>query len=242
MSIQNALTLRIITISLTQIWPIIYTLILAYKVIKRAKNQLTYILYSIFTINSIIYILPIFSVLFINISGALAYTFYIIPFFLLIFNQGLIVIFTWLLTQLGEKFSTIKIITLIIIYSLIASYVFWVGILFQGIRYDSETGWIPTFSLEFAYLSWILSTIAFILPELFLSIKITKTYEGKIMRKRIRLFLSGMFLEIMIVYYLVLYNTWVENEVFRIINPIIALPLSIFSAYFIYKGFGKGLN
>ncbi|MFX1357149.1 MAG: hypothetical protein ACFFA8_07665 [Promethearchaeota archaeon] len=242
MLFQNALTLRIITISLTQIWPIIYTLILAYKVIKRARNQLTYTLFSIFTINSIIYILPIFSVLLIGASGMFAYAFYIIPFFLFIFNQGLIVIFTWLLTQLGEKFSTIKIITLIIIYSVIASYVFWFGILFQGIRYDSETGWIPTFSLQFAYISWILSTIVFTLPELLLSIKIIKTYEGKIMRKRIRLFLIGMFLEFVIVYNLILYNTWVENQIFRILNPIISLTLGFFSAYFIYKGFGKGLN
>ena len=242
MILQSALTQRIITISLTQIWPIIYTSILAYKVIKRAKNQLTYTLSFIFAINSIVYFLPIFSVLFINVSGMIAYAFYIIPFFLFIFNQGLIVIFTWLLTKLGEKFSIIKIITLIIIDGLISSYVFWIGILFGGIRYDSETGWIPTFSLEFAYLSWIIATIVFLLPEMLLSIKIIITYEGKIMRKRIRLFLIGMFLEFMFIYYLVLYNTWVENQVFRMFNPLIALPLGIFSAYFIYKGFGKELT
>lgn len=240
MLFQNALTIRIITISLTQIWPIAYTFILAYKVIKRARNQLTFTLSCIFTINSIVYLLPIFSVLFINTH--FAYAFYIIPFFLFIFNQGLIVIFTWMLTELGEKFSTLKIITLLIFYSLLSSYVFWIGILFQGIRYDASTAWIPIFSWEFAYISWILATLIFVLPEIILSIKIIKAFEGEIMKKRIREFLVGMFLEFTLIYHIVVYNTWVDNQIIRIINPIIALPLSIFSAYFIYKGFGKELT
>jgi hypothetical protein len=237
---QDILLQRIIIVSLTQIWPIIYTSILAFKVIKRAKNYLTYTLSSIFIINSIIYILPIFSILFINTP--FAYAFYIIPFFLFILIQGFIVIFSWLLTKLGERFPKKTFLVLILVYSLLSSYVFLFGIIFQGIRYDSTTGWIPVFSWDFAIISWLFSTIIFIIPAIILTFKIVKIYAGTTMIKRTRQFLIGFYLEFAFIYYLVLYNTWIENELFRIFNPIISLPLSIFSAYFLYIGFGKELT
>lgn len=226
--------------SLTQIWPIIYTSILAYKILKRAKNLLTYTLSAIFIINSIIYILPIFSIIFINTS--LAYAFYIVPFFLFMFNQGFIVIFSWLLTKLGERLAKKLYISLIIGYGLLTSYVFWFGILYQGISYDSTTGWIPVFSWQFAILSWTISTIFFTFPATIISIKVIKIFEGTTMTKRTRQFLFGIFLEFIIIYLLILYNTWIDNEIYRIANPIIILPLSLFSAYFIYIGFGKELT
>jgi hypothetical protein len=158
-----------------------------------------------------------------------------------IFAHSFIIIFSWLIVNLDKKLSS-KYYLGILIYGIISTYVFWIGIFLEGIRYDSSTGWIPVFSWLFLFISWSYITIFLIVPEIFLAVKLINIFEGVPLKRRIKLFILSVFLEFAIVLLIILYNTWINNAVFKVINLFVVPPLSMLSAYFIYKSFGKGLE
>jgi hypothetical protein len=161
----------------------------------------------------------------------------------LIFAHSFIVIFSWLLVKIDEKTSYKKYFLGILIYGIFSTYVFWVGIFFEGIRYDSGTGWIPVFSWLFLFISYSYIIIFLIVPEIILAVKLINLFEGKLLKRRIKLFIISTFSELAIVLFIVLYNTWIDNNlVFKVIYFLITQPVGTLAAYFIYRSFGKGLE
>jgi len=238
--LQSALAERIILVSLFQIWQIIYYSFFAYKLLKRAKNRSTTSLSCLFSFNALSLFLAIISIFLANTP--FAYLCYVIAFYTFIFAHSFIVIFSWLIVNLDEKISYKKYYIGILIYGILSTYVFWIGIFIEGIRYDSGTGWIPVFSWLFLFISWSYITIFLIVPEIILAVKLINIFEGETLKLRIKLFILSVFLEFAIVLLTILYNTWINNAVFKLIFIIVVPPLSASAAYFIYKSFGKGLE
>jgi len=238
--LQSALTERIIIVSVFQIWPIIYDSFFAYKLLKRAKNRSTATLSCFFIFNALAFFLALVSIILANTP--FAYLCYVIAFFINMLAQSFLIIFSWLIVNLGEKLSYKKYYLGFLIYGIISTYVFWIGIFLKGIRYDSSTGWIPVFSWLFLFISWSYIIIFLIVPEIILAVKLINIFEGVLLKRRIKLFILSVFLEFAIVHLIVLYNTGINNTVFKVINLFLMPPLGILAAYFIYRSFGKGLE
>lgn len=240
MLIQSALTERIFIVSIFQIWPIIYDSFFAYKLLKRAKNRSTATLSYFFIFSALTFFLAIISIILANTP--FAYICYIIAFFIFVFAQSFVVIFSWLIVNLDEKLSYKKYYLGILIYGIISTYVFWIGIFLKGIRYDSGTGWVPVFSWLFLFISWSYVTIFLIVPEIILAVKLKNIFEGVPLERRIKLFILSVFLNFANVLLIVLYNTWINNAVFKVIYIFVVPPVGMLAAYFIYKSFGKVLE
>ena len=63
-----------------------------------------------------------------------------------------------------------------IFYGSISTYVFFIRIFFNGVRYDTNTSWIPVFSNLFLLINWIFVTFGLVFPEVFKRIN----YSSKI--------------------------------------------------------------
>lgn len=241
MLLQSALTERIIIVSIFQIWPIIYDSFFAYNLLKRAKNRSTVTLSCYFIFFALAFFLGLVSIVLANTP--FAYICYVIAFYSMIFSYSFIIIFSWLIANLDEKLSSKKYYFGIIIYGIFSTYVFWVGIFLEGIRYDSSTGWIPIFSWLFLFISYSYIAIFLIIPEIILAVKLINLFEGAPLKRRIKLFILSVFLGFTILLLIILYNTWINNTVvFKVIYLFVMPPLSTLATYLIYKSFGKVLE
>ena len=240
MLLQDVFTQRIITILVFQTWPVVFQLILSFKLIKRARNTLTFTLFTYFILNSLSYIFSFLSAIFVNTS--VAYPLYLITWFLIIFSQGFIVIFTWELTNIIKPAKFKKIFPMIISYAIISLCLIIQAQYFRGIRYDEQTGWIPLFHWSFTIVNWIVFIIFLVTPQSLMINKLFQTFEGEIIKKRIFRYLCSVYLEFLIILLLTLYHTFVDNQIFRTIYFIITFPSALIAAYFIYKSFGKELE
>jgi hypothetical protein len=219
-----------------------YFLILANKLLKRKKSMLTLTLSRYMILNALGYSLSFVSVIFAFISYHLAYLMYLFTLYFTIFSQSFIIIFSWLLSNLDKKFSYKTYYLLIIIYVSITSYIFFGAYLFEGIKYGSHTGWRPVYTIEFFIVSWMYLTLFIIVPQIILTPRLLNAFEGEKLKKRIKQSIISFFLEYATIYSLVLYNTWTENSIFRLIFPAINFVMGMIAAYYIYKSLGKELE
>ncbi len=240
MLVQSILTERIIFISIVQIWPIFYGSFFAFKLLKRAKNRLTITLSSVFVLISLTYFLVYLSVILLN--WTFSYLIYVFGTYTFIFSQGVLVIFSWLLINVDKKTIYWKLSLGIVFYGISSIYVLWVGIYFEGIRFDSSTNWIPIFSWDFLIISWSYLVLFIVFPQVYLSLRMLIVFEGVILKRRVHMFIISVFLEFLMVFFLILYNTWIENQLYRTFHMFFFPPLTTISAYLVYKGFGKELG
>jgi len=240
MLLQSILIQRIIIVLIVQIWPIIYSSYFAYKLLKRGKNRATFSLSGFFISFALTFFLATLSVLLINTP--FSYVLYIISIYLFFFTHSLFVIFTWVLVKLDEKTPIWKFHLGITFYGIISTYVFWVGFYFNGIRLDSSTSWIPNFSWFFLIFSWTFLFIFVIIPQIYLSFKLVKVFEGIKLKHRINLFIVSVFLELIMVFSLFLYHVLVTNEIYRTFYIIVMPATATIAGFLIYKSFGKELE
>ena len=240
MLFQAILTQRIIIVLITQIWPVFYCSYFAYKLLTRAKNRAIYSISGFFVTLAMTYFFATISVFVLNTP--FAYLFYIIGIYFFFFSHSFFVIISWVLGTLDKKSPRWKYITIIILYGIISTYIFWIGYFLGGITYDSSTYWVPTYSWSFLAFSWGFIILFLILPQIYYSVKLRKVFEGAVMRRRINLFIFGISLELEVVIFLFLYNTLVDNQIFRIIFIIITPAVSTIAGYLLYRSFGKELE
>jgi len=146
------------------------------------------------------------------------------------------------LVKLDDKTPTWKFHLIVTFYGIFSTFVLWIGYYFDGIKYDTSTSWIPTYSLSFLIFSWVSLVIFLLIPQIFYSLKLLKIFEGAKLRRRINMFIITVFLELSVVFALFLYNTWVANEIFRFFFIFIVPETSTIAAFLIYKSFGKELD
>jgi len=240
MLLQNVLTTRIILVLIVQLWPIAYSSYFAYKLLKRGRNRATITLSSIFISLALSFFLSTLSIFLIDTP--FAYVFFIIGIYFFFFTHSLFVIITWVLIKLDDKSPNWKFHLGIIFYGIISTYVFWIGFYNHGIRLDSSTDWVPEYSWFFLTISWTFLFIFILIPQIYLSFKLLKVFEGVILKRRINMFIVSAFLELIMVFALFLYNAWIENTIYRAIYPYIFPPLATLAAFLMYNSFGKELE
>ena len=240
MLFQNEFIVRLIVVSVLQLWPIIYLSFFAYKLLNRAKNRSTYILSGYFITTALAYFLATISIFLSNTP--FAYIAYVVSIYFFVFSFSFIINFSWILTKLDEKSCNTKFFLRVTLYAILSLYVLVIAIPFNGITLNSSTGWIPHYSWFFLAINWMYFLIFLIIPQVYLSRKILKEYEGVVLKKRLILFTFSVFLVLLLAISLFLYHTWTENLIFRAFHLIIGLVFGISAAYLIYKGFGKELE
>ncbi len=243
MLFQNEFIVRLIVVSVFQIWPIFYASYFAFKLLKRAKNRSTYTLSSFFILTALTYFLASLST-FLVATPLFTFThiIYVLSIYTLIFSYSFLINFSWLLTKLDEKTCPTKFYLRAILYAILSLYVLVIAIPFHGITLSASTGWIPVYSWFFLGFSWTFILIFFIIPQVFLSLKIVKIYEGIVLRRRLNLFLISVFLGLLIPIFVFLYHAMPENIVFRTFYLLTMPEVGVYAAYLIYKGFGKELD
>jgi len=237
---QNEFIARLIIVSLFQIWPVFYGSYFAYKLLKRAKNRSTYTLAGFFITLALTYFLATLSTFLVNTP--FTYIIYVLSIYVFVFSYSFMINFSWILTRLDEKSCNTKFFLRIILYGILSLYVLVVAIPFNGITLNASTGWIPHYSLFFLGVNLVYFLIFLIIPQIYLSFKIFKVYEGVGLKKRLNLFLISVFLTLLLAVLLFMYNTWTENLIFRTVYIFIMPELGVVGAYLVYKGFGKALD
>ncbi len=237
---QNEFTIRLIIVSIFQIWPIFYCSYFAYRLLKRAKNRSTYILSAYFATTALTYFLATISTYLSNTP--ISYPIYVISIYFFVFSYSFLINFSWLLTNLDVKSCNTKFFLRVALYAILSSFVIIIGILFNGITLSASTGWIPHYSWFFLGFSWIYFLLFLIIPQIYLSFKILRVFEGRVLKKRLNRFIIATFIGLLVLVFLFLYNTWIENDVFRTYYIFIMPELATIAAYLVYKGFGKKLD
>ncbi len=240
MIFQSALTERILVVAIAQTWPIIFLSVFAYKLLKRARNRSTITLSTFFLLVATAYLIAIFSIL--SVNSPFSYALYITSWYILMFSHGLLILFSFLLLKIEKNISFIKYVIFIMFYGVITTYIFWIGIFYNGIRYDISTGWRPIFSNIFLLANWIYLVFFIIIPEIIMAVKLVNLFKGSNVVIRIKLFLLSTFLEYVAMILLVLYNMLPENHPYRLIHLFIGSPLGLVAAYLIYRSFGKNIE
>ncbi len=241
---QNEIILRFIIVSIFQIWPVFYCSYFAYRLLHRAKNRSTYILSAYFATTALTYFLATFSTYlnFFNLFETFSYFLYVISIYFFVFSFSFLINFSWILTKLDEKSCNTKFFLRVVLYAILSSFVIIIGILFNGITLNASTGWIPHYSWFFLGFSWIYFLLFLIIPQIYLSFKILRVFEGIVLKKRLNRFIIATFLGLLVLVFLFLYNTWIENDVFRTYYIFIMPELATIAAYLVYIGFGKKLD
>ena len=240
---QNEFVIRVIVVSIFQIWPIFYASYFAYKLLKRGKNRSTYTLSGFFILTALTYFLATLSTFLVPTPlSVFTYAIYVLSIYTLIFSYAFLITFSWLLTRLDENLSPTKFYLRIILYAILSLYVLVIAIPFNGIILNASTGWIPIYSWFFLGFSWTYIVIFFIIPQIYFSFKIVKKYAGIVLKKRLNLFLLSVFLGLMIPVFVFLYHAMPGNVILRT-SYILTMPeIGIIAAYLIYNGFGKELD
>ncbi|MHA1375159.1 MAG: hypothetical protein ACTSR7_12800 [Promethearchaeota archaeon] len=231
---------RILVVGVAQSWSIIYLSIFAYKLLKRAKNRSTITLSTFFLMMATAYLVAIFSIL--SINSFFGYAFYITSWYFLMLSHGFLILFSLLLLQIEENISFMKFFMFMVLYSVIVTYVYWIGIFYDGIQYDISTGWRPLFSLPFAIINWLYIIFFLVIPEFIIALKLLKIFKGVKIVIRIKLFLLSIFLEYLVMIILISYNTLPNYITYRPILAIIGPLLGMLAAYLMYRSFGKKID
>ena len=241
---QNEFIVRLILVSVFQLWPIFYASFFAYKLLKRAKNRSTYTLSSFFILTALTYFLASLSTFLVTTPlSTFTYFIYVLSIYTLIFSYSFIINFSWLLTRkLHTKVCNTKFYLRIGLFAILSLYVFVIAIPFNGITLNASTGWIPVYSWFFLGFSWTFILTFFIIPQIHLSLKILNIYEGIVLKRRLNLFILSVFLGLLIPIFVFLYHAMPENIIFRLFYISTMPEVGIYAAYLIYKGFGKELN
>ena len=109
-----------------------------------------------------------------------------------------------------------------------------------GITVNESTNWGPSYSWVLLITIYIFYSIFISIPMLINLTKLLRTFEDKLLRRRLILFFYGIIGVIVGIYGAALYNTW-DEPTFKVIWSLIQLFLIPTTTLLIYYGVGKNL-
>ncbi len=137
--------------------------------------------------------------------------------------------------KLEFVFTLKKQLIITIIYGFVNCLIFFIP---NGITFTEE--WRPIYSWTFSMCIYIVFTVSIVIPTLIYSVRLIKTFQDKILKKKLVTFIIGVFGTFSILYGAVLYITW-QDPLFKSLWAVITFFLMISSAIFIYYGIGREL-
>ncbi len=235
-------TSRIITIYIAQGLLFVFFLFLAYKILKRDRKRLN-IIFSAF------YLFPVFGTLINFIYGPIDIP-EIVKILNFVTNFGIfyapifLVVFDLILLKSEKVITTAKQLLVFIIFGiamfgmLILLFIPECGVQIDG---SEVSKWSPVWSLCFFLYVILIETIGAVIPIYYLSIKIYKKFEDKVLQKKWKFFIYGFTALVIFMYGIFISNT-LNNATFRIIMGVIGLILALGGGYLIYYGVGRSIS
>jgi len=160
---------------------------------------------------------------------------YFLTFFPLLFAPIFLLTFIISILKLGDVFTLKKQLIITLIYGFVTLLIFFIP---DGITFTEQ--WQPIYSWAFFAAIYTSFTIFITIPTIWYSRRLVKTFQDKILKKKLITFLIGVFAMYSVIYGGVLYLTW-QNPLFRTIWSVVTFFLMIPSGILIYLGIGREL-
>lgn len=236
---QDPALIRLLSILIPMPFISIVFLFLAFKILKRSRSQLSltlsifYILIGTSTFTNLIFLL-----LTPTRIDTLLFILYFLTSYLTIFAFIFILVFIHNLLNIDSIYSFKKYLIIILVYG-IACFILLIAVP-EGIRISSETNWVPVYSWTFLVVEYIFFTCFITISVFMYSTKLYRKFEDKNLKKKLRYFILGIFGMILILYGVVLFNTW-QHITFKSIWSVLVMFIMVPSAISIYYGIGQKL-
>jgi len=238
MLLQSPDMIRILIIFIPQLALAGLFLFLAIKVLRRNRQRPTVtlcLLYIISAAGLIFNAMHVVLAAFQPENEVLLLVIYFLTFFPMLFSPVFILTFMLCLLKLGDIFTIKKQLLITLIYGLIICIIFFAP---NGITFSEQSR--PIFSWGFLTLVYVALTAFILSPTIWYSSRLTKTFQDKILKKKLVTFLTGVYGMLISIYGTILYITW-QNSFFSSLWSIITTFIIIPSALFIYYGIGRDL-
>lgn len=161
---------------------------------------------------------------------------YFFSFYPLLFSGIFILTFIISILKLADVFTLKKQIIITLIYGLITFMIYFIP---DGITFTEFTR-RPVYSWVLFAAIYSVFTLYIALPTIWYSRRLVKTFQDKILRKKLITFLIGVFGMYITVYGAALYLTW-QNSLFTTIWSVVTFFIMIPSSILIYIGIGREL-
>jgi len=237
MLVQISPTRLIIVFGLQPLF-IFFFLYIAYLILKRKSTRATKLLLIFYILTVLGLIFNIVAVL-MTLTGiewiiSLAYS---VATYLILFPQIFLVLFILRLLRNPIDFNKKKQVIYLIFFCVVS---FLLVIMPGGITVNESTNWGPRYSWVLLIIVYIFYSSFIFIPIVINLIKLLKTFEDKLLKRRLLLFSYGTIGTCIGIYGGILYNTW-DEPTFKVIWSLIQLLLIPASSLLIYYGVGKNL-
>jgi len=204
---------------------------MVYKVLKRNRNRLSLLFSGLYISLSLAFII---NVIYIPLrTNPLVYILHLLSVYLVIFGFIFLILFNINLLNIYTDFSLKKQSFIVLLYAIT---IFFLIQYPGGITINEQTNWKPVWSWDFLIILYIYVTAFIIAPTIILSLKIYKKFQDKDLRKKWKLYFTGICCLSISFYFAGLYNTW-NNPTYRSIYSVLSL-IEILAGVLIYYGFG----
>lgn len=160
---------------------------------------------------------------------------YFLTFFLPLFSPIFILTFIISILKLGDVFTLRKQLIITLIYGFLIILIFFIP---DGITFTDQSRPIYSWVLFTAF--YTIFTVFIVIPTIWYSRRLIKTFQDKILKRKLTTFLIGVFGFLFALYGSILYITW-QDSLFSSIWSIVTTFIIIPSALFIYYGIGREL-
>ena len=233
---QNSDLLRLLVILIPQPLIAILFFFLAFKLIKRKNTR------PILTLVSF-YILIAFGFIFNALTQFLSqmgleevlYLFYFISSYLLLFSFIFIPLFIITILKTEIEFKKHYYISIVFIYAILCALLYLTP---EGIVIN-ENGSV-FYSPLFFFIVYLFFTLTIAIPTIIFSIRLHATFNDKNLKKKLRVFLFGIFQALVIIYGAVYFNTTLD-PLYKSIWGVVVFCLLLSAGLCIYYGLGRNL-
>lgn len=238
MLLQSTDLSRIIIIFIGQLILASIFIFIAIKLLKRTRPRpiiTLSILYFLLTTGFIFNVLHVLIAVIQPENEVLLTVIYFLSFYPLLFSSIFLLTFIICILKLGDVFTLKKQFIITMIYGFVTLLIFFIP---GGITFTEQ--WRPIYSWSFFTAIYISFTIFVTIPTIWYSRLLLRTFQDRILKKKLKTFLIGVFGMYLSVYGGTLYITW-QNPLFSSIWSVVTFLLLIPSAIFIYYGIGREL-
>ena len=211
---------------------------IAIKLLRRTRPRPIITLSLFYLLTAIGLILNVVHVLIAAIqpeSSVLLIVIYFFSFYPITFSAIFILTFIVSILKLGDVFTLKKQLIITLIYGFMILLVFFIP---DGITFTEQ--WRPIWSWPLFIAIYFVFTTFITIPTIVYSRRLVRTFQDRILKKKLNTFLLGVFGMYLAVYGVTLYLTW-QNSLFSAIWSVVTFFLMIPSAILIYYGIGREL-
>lgn len=235
MLIQGIQSERLIWIYLVQLSISFIFLFIAFRMLKRNRSRLSFILSFFYILTGIGFIL--ITIRYNFIINPIVYILYILGVFLINISMIFLVLFNLNLVKSQSQISNRKHLLIIFFYAIVFLAVLLIP---NGITINEETNWFPVWSWWFFIIISIVTLVMIVCPIIMISAKLYKMFEDDALKKKFRLFFIGIIILLLGWYGAALYNTW-DNILFRSFWSIAGIIIVFTSGVIIYYTWGRNI-